>query len=472
MDMFLCCEWTGADRVVEVTNPYDGSVLDTVPRGRPEDIERAVGGLVDGAERMRKLTAYERSRILRRAAELMRQRQEELAKLISMEEGKVLAEARVETARACDVLDLCADEARRLYGEVVPLDASPGVSGRIGFTMRVPCGVVAAISPFNFPLMLVLHKVGPAIAAGNAVLMKPASDTPLSALKLTELLLEAGLPPEAIACVPGPGSELGEAICTDKRIRKVSFTGSYEVGNKICQKAGMKRVTMELGGNSPVIVADDADIERAASAVALGGYANAGQVCISVQRLLVAERVRTEFLEALKERVSRLTTGNQLDESTRVGPMIREAEAKRVEAWINEAIEAGARLVIGGRRHGTIYEPTILDEVDPKLKVSCEELFGPAVAITYFKEFDEAIRLANDSRYGLSAGIFTADLERAMRFAQEVHSGNLHVNWSSQWRADLMPYGGLKDSGLGKEGPRYTIREMTEEKMVVLHLKS
>ncbi len=471
MRMFLCGQWGEGKDVVEVCNPYDGSVVDTVPRATAEDVDRALAGLVDGARRMRQIPAYERSRMLWRAAELMRQRQDELARTISAEEGKVLAESRVETSRAIDIVELSAEEARRLGGEVVPLDASPGVTGKVGFTVRVPCGVVAAITPFNFPLHLVCHKVAPAIAAGNAVLLKPASDTPLSSLKLTEILLEAGVPPEAIACVTGPGGELGQAICTDPRVRKITFTGSREVGEQICKMAGLKRVTMELGSNSPVIVLEDADLERAASAVAIGGYTNAGQVCISTQRVLVSRQVGAEFLELLKSRVESLTTGNQFDENTRVGPMVRESEAKRVESWIREAVEAGARLVIGGQRSGAVVEPAILDDVDPKLRVSCEELFGPAVAITYFDEFDEALRLANDTRYGLSAGLFTRDVDRALKFALEVESGNLHVNWSSQWRADLMPYGGLKESGLGKEGPKYAVREMTEEKMVVFHLR-
>ncbi|NOX54796.1 MAG: aldehyde dehydrogenase family protein, partial [Planctomycetes bacterium] len=303
------------------------------------------------------------------------------------------------------------------------------------------------------------------------VLIKPATDTPLSALKLTAILLEAGVPAEALACLTGPGGALGEAICTDRRVRKITFTGSYEVGEQICRMAGVKRVTMELGSNSPVIIMDDADLERAASAIAIGGYANAGQVCISTQRVLAARQVRADLLDELKPRVESLTPGDPFDENTRVGPLVRESEAVRVEQWVREAVDAGAKLVTGGERQGALYQPTILDEVDPRLRVSCEELFGPAVAITYFDEIDEAVRLANDTRYGLSAGIFTRDVDRAMKFALQVDSGNLHINWSSQWRADLMPYGGLKDSGIGKEGPKYAIREMTEEKMVVFHLR-
>lgn len=471
MKMFLGGKWQDKQNKIEVTNPFDGSLVDTVPRGAAQDVDQALAGLVQGAAAMRKMPAYDRAQILRKAAQIMLRREAELAETISREEGKILAESRLEASRAREVIELSAEEARRLDGEVVPLDAAPGAAGKFGFTIRIPCGIVAAITPFNFPLNLVSHKVGPAIAGGNAVIIKPASDTPLSALKLVEILLEAGLPESAIACITGPGGELGKAICTDKRVRKISFTGSYEIGDSICRMAGMKRVTMELGSNSPVIIMDDADLELAAQAVAANGYANAGQTCISAQRILTSKAVRGNFLDSLKPKVEKLSVGNQLSETTKVGPMVREADAVRVEDWIQEAVSSGARLVTGGERSGAIYQPTILDEVHPDMRVSKDELFGPAVAITYVSDIEEAIRLANSTRYGLSAGIFTQDIERAMRFARDVDAGNLHINWGSQWRADLMPYGGLKDSGTGKEGPKYAVREMTEEKMVVMHLK-
>lgn len=469
MKMFLAAQWQDRPRSIEVRNPYNGEVIDTVPHGTPDDVNMAVAGLVEGARMMRDMPAYDRSAILRRAAVLMQAREPELGRIISQEEGKTLAEGTFEASRARETIDVSADEARRISSEVIPLDAAPGGKGKLGFTLRVPCGIVAAITPFNFPLNLVAHKVGPALAAGNAVCIKPASDTPLSALKLVEILLEAGLPPQAIACVTGGGGELGKALCTDRRIRKISFTGSYAIGDAICRMSGVKRVTMELGSNSPVILLDDADIEQAASLVAVSGYSNAGQVCISTQRILATPKAYGEFLDALTPRVRELRTGDPLDPATRMGPMIREQDASRVESWVHEAVLSGARLVTGGKREGTLFEPTILAEVTPSLRISCEELFGPAVAVTQVDSFDEAIRLANDSPYGLSASLFTRDLARALRFAREVESGNLHINWGTQWRADLMPYGGLKDSGLGKEGPHYAIREMTEEKMVVIH---
>jgi len=352
----------------------------------------------------------------------------------------------------------------------VPLDGAPGGAGKVGLTLRVPCGVVAAISPFNFPLNLVCHKVGPALAAGNAVVLKPATDTPLSALKLTEILLQAGLPPEGIQCLTGSGGEIGDLICADRRVRKITFTGSREVGEHICRTAGIKKVTMELGSNSPVIVMPDADLDRVAAAVTTTGYANAGQVCISTQRVLAAGKVYGDFLDALKPKVAALTLGDQLDEKTKVGPMVREKEAVRVAEWVKEAVAQGARVVIGGERRGALYAPTIVADVKPEMRISCDELFGPAVAVAPFDDIDQAIALANDSQYGLAAGIFTENLEWAWKFAREVQSGNLHINWGPQWRADLMPYGGLKDSGFGKEGPSYAVLEMTELKMVVFHL--
>lgn len=469
MRMFLRSEWVDRPEKIEVESPFDGEVIDTVPRASAADAGAAVDGLVEGARRMREMSAYDRSRILRKAAALMGEREEDLGRTITREEGKILSEGRLEASRARETIEVSADEAKRLGGEVVPLDAAPGGAGRLGFTLRIPCGIVAAITPFNFPLNLVCHKVGPALAAGNAVLIKPATDTPLSALKLVEILLEAGLPPAAIACVTGPGGELGEAICRDPRIRKITFTGSSEVGERICRAAGLKRVTMELGSNSPLVIMPDADLAKAADATVATGYANAGQVCISTQRVVVSKEVYGDFLDVLGPKVAAITTGNPLTSSTRMGPMIRERDASRVEEWIHEAVEGGARLLCGGERTGTMVAPTVVADVDPRMRISCQELFGPAVAVTRAGGIDEAVALANDTSYGLSAAIFTQNLSWAMKFARQVDSGNIHVNWGPQWRADLMPYGGLKQSGMGKEGPKYAVEEMTEVKMVVIH---
>lgn len=472
MKMFLAGAWTDKPKKIEVRNPFDNSVIDTVPKGDAADVERALSYAERGAKVMAKLTGYERWKILRKAADLMAARNEDLGRTISSEEGKIIAEGRGEANRAVETIMGSAEEAKRIHGETVPLDGDPTGSKKLGFTLRVPCGVVAAISPFNFPLNLVCHKVGPALAAGNSVIVKPASDTPLSALKLTEILLEAGLPPEGIQCITGPGGEIGDALVADRRVRKVTFTGSREIGERICRMAGIKKITMELGSNSPLIVMPDADMDKVAAAVVATGYANAGQACISTQRVLASKNIYGDLLSALKPKVEALATGNQLDERTKVGPMVKESEAARVEDWIGEAVAGGARLAAGGGRRGAIYVPAVVADVNPEMRISRDELFGPAVAVTPFETIEEAIALANDSVYGLAAGIFTENVEWAMKFAREAEAGNLHVNWGPQWRVDLMPYGGLKESGFGKEGPRYAVEEMTELKMVVFHLNS
>lgn len=470
MKMFLAGDWVDRSRTNEVLNPYDKSTIDTVPKADAADVDKALASAERGARIMAKLSAHERWQILSGAASRLAARVDELGTLISKEEGKVLAEGCGEVSRAAETLLASAEEAKRIHGETIPLDADPAGKQKLGFTLRVPCGVVVAIGPFNFPLNLLCHKVGPALAAGNAVIVKPATDTPLSGLKLTEILLEAGCPPEGIQCLTGSGGEIGDPLVADRRVRKISFTGSLEVGERICRLAGVKKVTMELGANCPLIVMPDADLEKVASAVATTGYANAGQVCISTQRVLAAGKIYDEFLGVLAPKVDGLVTGSQLDSNTNVGPMVREDEAIRVGQWVDEAVAGGARIVVGGGRSGAVYAPTVVADVRTDMRLSRDELFGPAVAVTAFESIDDAIALANDSVYGLSAGIFTQNVDWAMRFAQEVESGSLHINWGPQWRADVMPYGGLKDSGFGKEGPKYAVEEMTELKMVVFHL--
>lgn len=469
MKMFVAGQWIDKLTKTEVHNPFDQSVIDTVPVADAADVEQALAAAVEGAKVMRQLSGYDRYKILRRAADLMEQRQDKLGRLVSSEEGKVLSEGLLEAARARETMELSAEEAKRLTGETLALDGSTGGQGRLGFTLRVPCGIVVAITPFNFPLNLVCHKVGPALAAGNAVILKPASDTPLSALALVEILLEAGLPPLALSCLTGSGGKIGNALAVDPRVRKISFTGSRDVGEKICQAAGLKRVTMELGSNSPLIVMNDANLEKVAAATVATGFANAGQTCISAQRVIALSGIYGDLLDALRPQVEAYAVGNQLDEKSKMGPMIRLADAERVEAWIGEAVSGGARVVAGGQRQGALHQATLVADVLPDMKISRQELFGPAVAVSKASSIDEAIALANDTRYGLSAGIFTQNITWAMKFAREVESGNLHINWGPQWRADLMPYGGLKESGFGREGPHYAIQEMTEFKTVVIH---
>ncbi|MEW4486613.1 aldehyde dehydrogenase family protein [Thalassoglobus sp. JC818] len=469
MEFYLAGQWQDRDDRIEVLNPAKGEVIDTVPKASADDIETALVTAVEGAPEMAKLSGYRRFEILRRTADLMVENREDLARTLSQEEGKTIHEARTEVDRARQTIELSGEEAKRLTGEVLPLDGGEGVSGKLGFTLRVPCGVVAAITPFNFPLNLVCHKVGPALAGGNSVILKPASDTPLVALKFVKLLLEAGLPAKGISTLTGSGGTIGSKLCSDNRVRKISFTGSQEVGEKICHAAGIKKVTMELGSNSPLIVLPDADLDKVVNAVVASGYANAGQVCISAQRLIVDERMHDELMQRLIPKVQSIVAGDPLQEETQMGPMVRESDAVRVEEWIQEAVSQGAKLACGGERNGAFVSPALILESKPDMKIVNDELFGPGVAVSRARDIDDAIRMANDTRYGLSAGIFTQDIDSAVRFAKEVQSGNIHINWGPMWRTDSMPYGGLKDSGLGKEGPKYAIEEMTESKTVVIH---
>ena len=469
MKMYLAGEWVDRDEKIDVVNPFNGQVFDTVPRGTVEDVQTAIASADRGAKAMAAMSGYQRYEVLTRAVALMKERVDDLGRTITMEEGKIIGEGLGEAERAIQTMTGSAEEAKRLSGEVVPLDGAPTWTGQLGFTLRVPCGVVAAISPFNFPLNLVAHKVGPALAAGNAVIIKPASDTPLSALKLTEILVEAGVPAEAVQCVTGSGGSIGDALVADERVRKVTFTGSRDVGEHICRTAGLKKVTMELGSNSPLIVMPDADMEKVVAGTVASGFSNAGQVCISAQRILTNERVYGDYLDALTEGVKGLSTGDPLDGTVKMGPMVRAQDAVRVNEWVTEAVAGGARTVVGGEYEGAMHAPTVVADVSPEMRISCDELFGPAVAVTPFSDIDQAIAMANDTNYGLSAAIFTQNIDWAMKFAREVDSGNLMINSGPQWRADLMPYGGVKDSGMGKEGPRYAVEEMTELKMVIYH---
>ena len=470
MKMYVAEKWMEKSEKIEVKNPFDETIVDTVPSASFEDVDCALKTAQKGAAIMEKMDQHERSELLQKVADLVEANLEELAKTITLEEGKIISEARVEVSRAVQTLLVSAEEAKRLSGDMIPLGGAPGSGNRLGFTLRVPCGVVAAVTPFNFPLNLVAHKVGPALAAGNSVVIKPASDTPLSALKLTEIILNAGFPQSSVQCITGSGRDVGRALCSDRRVRKITFTGSRDVGEDICKVAGLKRVTMELGSNAALIVMPDADLEKVCQAILSTGYSNAGQVCISAQRVLALPDIYAELGEKLSPQVDNINLGNPLREESKMVPMIREEDAQRVESWVKEAVSGGAKVLTGGERNGTMHKPTLVADVNPAMRISCEELFGPAVALSQCSSIEEAIQLANDSNYGLSAGIFTQDLEWAMKFAREVQSGNLHINWGPQWRADLMPYGGLKDSGFGKEGPKYAIREMSEEKMVVMHL--
>lgn len=469
MQMYIAGAWTESANAMPVVAPFSGEVVDTVPIATSAQVDQCLAAAKSGARAMAKLTGYERNQLLQKAADLLASRLEDFARTISLEEGKPLAEARGEVSRMPDLLRLCGFEGTQIRGESLPLDSQVGTKGKLGLTLRTPCGVVLAITPFNYPVLLVVHKVGPALAAGNAVILKPAERTPLSALKLTKVLLEAGFPENAIQCILGNGSDIGPQLCAAEGIRKISFTGSSQVGAAISRVAGVKRLSLELGSNSPLVILTDADLEKVAEATATGGYANAGQVCISTQRVLVHKSVYADFLDALKPKVEAITVGDPLKDESKLSAMINEKEAQRVESWVSEAVSQGARVVTGGERSGAVYAPTVVADVKPQMRISCEELFGPAVAVTPVGNLDEALELSNDSKYGLGAGIFTRDVTQALKFARGVESGNVMINWTPLWRADFMPYGGFKSSGIGKEGPRYAVEEMTETKTVVFH---
>lgn len=466
MKMLLAGEWVDRDKKIEVLNPFDNSVIDTVPSATIEDVEKAVKAAKQGQRDIASLSAYERYEILMRAAKIMEERKEELAKVISMEVGKTIKEARAEVSRALQTLTLSAEEAKRVVGEEVRFDGAPAIKGKVGLYIRVPVGIVVAISPFNFPVNLAMHKIAPALACGNSVILKPASVTPLSSVILGEIFLEAGVPPLSFQVITGSGGTVGEALVAHPDVRKVSFTGSRDVGKRICHVAGYKKITMELGSNSAVIVAKDADFSKLFPRVVLASYALAGQVCISVQRIFVEEDIFDEFVERFLSETKKLKTGNQLFEDTDVGPMIEEKEAIRITEWINEAISKGAKLLTGGERERAIVTPAVIVNCPCDTKLFREEAFGPVVIINKVKSFDEAIEATNDSAYGLQAGVFTRDINKAWEAALKIEVGGVIINDVPTFRVDIMPYGGVKDSGIGREGPAHAIEEMTEKKLI------
>jgi acyl-CoA reductase-like NAD-dependent aldehyde dehydrogenase len=450
----------------DVLVPFDGSVAGTIYQASPEQVDAAIEAARQAFPAMRALTRHERSSILYKAHHLLAERHETMARAISSESGKPIREARGEVDRGLFTLLFSAEEAHRLHGDEVPMDAHPGARGKTGMTIREPLGVIAAITPFNFPLNLSLHKIGPAIAAGNTVVHKPASSTPISALLLAEIFRDAGLPPGALNVVTGPGGTIGDALTFDPRIAMVTFTGSPEVGQRIRNLAGMKRVTLELGSNSAVIIEPDADLDKAVPKCVAGAFAHSGQVCISVQRIYAHEAIRDEFAARMAEATMKLRIGHPKEESTDVSSLITETEAKRVETWIEEAQADGAKLIAGGARHGATLDPAILTDVPASANLNVKEAFGPVVSVNSYKTLDEAIAMVNASEYGLQAGMYTRDLEKAFRTAREVHVGGFHINEIPAFRVDQMPYGGVKLSGTGREGPHYAIEEMTELKLI------
>jgi acyl-CoA reductase-like NAD-dependent aldehyde dehydrogenase len=452
-----------------IRNPYNGEILAEVCLAGEDEIEEAIRAAVTAFAAGRRLPSHKRAAALQRTAEDLTHRHEEFARCLSAESGKPITDARREVGRAISTFTIAAEEAKRIPGEVVPLDISPGTDRHVGFVRRFPIGPVLGITPFNFPLNLVAHKVAPALAVGNPIVLKPAPQTPLTSLLLGEVLSGLDLPQGMFSIVPCTNA-VAERMVGDERFAMLSFTGSAPVGWKLKSKAGKKRVVLELGGNAGVIVEPDADLDHAAERCAIGGYGYSGQTCISVQRIYVHESVYKSFLDGLLKRVRTLKAGNPQDESTTLGPLIDEGAAKRVESWIQEAVAGGAKLQLGGKRQGSVVEATVLTDVRSEMKVSSEEAFGPLVNVSPYRTFEEAIAALNDSPYGLQAGVFTRDINKAFKAYEDIEAGAVLINEIPTFRADQMPYGGVKNSGLGREGVRYTIEEMTERKLLVLNL--
>lgn len=472
MRMLLGGEWVDREERIEVVYPYDGSVVDTVPEATEEDVRRAIDLAIEGQRDMERLTAYERYRILFKVSELLERNLEELAVLLTKEVGKTVRESRIELGRAVQTYRWCAEEAKRVCGETVAFDAFPGGETKVGFYIRVPAGVVAAITPFNFPVNLAAHKIGPALGVGNAVVHKPSSLTPLTSLRIGEFFLEAGLPPKALSVLTMTGgSPASKALLSDPRIRILSFTGGTDTAKEIISIAGYKKLFLELGGNCPVIVMDDADLERAAGRVVAGGYSLAGQVCNSVQRVYVHKKVYDDFLSILVDKVKALKVGDPLDPQTDVGPMISERAAERAERWVAEAVDKGAKLHCGGSRlRGALFKPTVLSEVHEGCTIMCREAFAPVVLVNPISDLEEGIEKANNSIYGLQAGIFTNRLGDALKAVRRLQFGGVFINEVSQFRVDQMPYGGVKWSGMGREGIKFAMEEMTEIRVVGIEL--
>jgi len=463
-------QWKRGDQTARVVNPFTGQTIADVVQASDTEVEEAVTSTASAAPVMAGLPAHARYNILQQIAALIYRRRDEFAATITAEAGKPITDAKREVGRAVQTFTVAAEEARRIPGEVVPLDWMPGSDSHLGILRRFPIGPILGITPFNFPLNLVVHKVAPALAAGNPILIKPAPQTPLTALLLGEVAMEAGLPPGGLNVVPCDNA-LAERLVTDPRFKLLSFTGSAAVGWMLKGKCGKKKVTLELGGNAGVVIEPDADLDLAAQRCAAGGFGYAGQTCISVQRVFVHHSVVDLFTTKLLMHVARLKAGDPTDDTTTIGPVIDQAAAHRIESWIGEAVAEGARVLLGGKRMGSVVEATVLSNVKPEMKVSCQEVFGPVVTVTPYGQFREAIAWLNQSDYGLQAGVFTQDINKIFHAFRHLEVGAVLANEIPTFRADHMPYGGVKDSGLGREGVRAAIEDMTEPKMLIVNAK-
>ena len=460
---------TGQGQLIELRHHFTQEMIAQGHELSPEQVDQAVSAARAAQQVMAEMPRHKRAALLRETAARIEQRSEEIARMITLECGKPIKLSRSEVGRSVELFGFAADEAKRFTGEMVPIDASSRGEGRMAFTRREPIGVVGAITPFNFPLNLVSHKVAPALAVGNTIVHKPTINTPRTALLLAQAITEAGAPPGAINVLLGSVS-VGEAMVTHPGIDMISFTGSPTVGWRIKERSGRKRTLLELGSNSATIIDADADLDRAIPRCVSGAFDYSGQICISVQRIFIHQAIAQQFTERFLAAVGKLRLGDPLEEDTDLGPMINLEAAERIESWVKEAVAGGAQMLTGGRREGAMYEPTVLTKVSPEMKVSCLEAFAPIVTLTTFSTLDEAIELVNDSIYGLQAGIYTNDLAHAFEAAKRIKVGGVIINDIPNWRVDQMPYGGIKESGVGREGVRYTMEEMTDIKLVVFNL--
>lgn len=454
----------------EVINPYNGEVIDTIPIAHRQIADMAIEAANDAKSALTEMSAFKISNKLFNVVDKLRKKRQEFAELLTLEVGKPINESLVEVDRSIETLKLAVEEAKRIYGESVPLDAGLNGKGFFAFTQRMPLGVVVAIAPFNYPLNLTIHKIAPAIACKNTVIVKPPSEAPLTVMKFCELLNEE-FPDGVVNVVTGYGSEVGDYLVTSADVDKVSFTGSVPTGLMISQKAGMKKVTLELGGNDPMIVLKDADIDKAIKGVINGAFLNAGQVCMGVKRIIIDESIADEFVQKLVVATEKLVMGNPQDSKTTLGTLISKKAAIQVEQAVNDAVEKGAKILTGGNREDAFYEATVIDNVSPDMDLVQNETFGPIAPIIRVKNLDEAIKIANDTEYGLQAGVFTNDYYAAMRCANEIEAGTVFVNKQSTFRTDNMPFGGFKNSGIGKEGVKYAFDEMTKTKLIGLNLR-
>lgn len=455
------------DDKIEVKNPAYNSTIDTVPHGSLEDAKNAISAANSAKKIMRDMSSRKVSRILYDIHHDLSGRLDEFAELITMETGKTIRDSKVEMQRSLETILLSAEESKRIYGETIPMDAGIGGKNLVGFTFRIPLGVISTITPFNYPINLAIHKIAPAIAAKNTVVFKPSIKAPLAALKLVELMASY-LPDGVINSLTGDARVIGDEMVTSPQVNKISFTGSVATGISIAEKAGMKKLTLELGGNDPLVVLEDANIDNAVAAALGGSYLVSGQVCIAVKRIILQEEIADEFIEKLVAETKKLRIGDPLNPKTDVGPLIDVEAAQHVENVVKDAIANGAELLCGGKREGSFYEPTVLDNVSPQMKVALDETFGPISPIIRVNGVDEAFKAANDTQYGLQAGVFTENIENAKKAAKSIDAGTVFINKQSTFRTDNMPFGGFKMSGMGKEGPKYAIEDMTRIKLVVI----